>query len=182
MTCSALDIEDKAISRKLLATLHSDDISRLHISPKDWQESLDLACNHEIFDLLVIDFASNFSLPHLQSQILNAHEPNVDRQSDNRKRYFNLIVILRVHNQEKENNGQDVFKMNNGINQEIPYTKSTLISVGVDFVLVLYLIGYNLMELATFELHLLFVKLVFNYIRASFTRLKLVFISFFLVV
>ena len=48
-----------------------------------------------------------------------------------------------------------------GIDQEIVHSEATLVSVGVYLIRILHLIRKHLMQLTSFEFHLLLVELVF---------------------
>ena len=58
----SLDIEDEAISWKLLATFDPEDVAWLDISPGDWHKPLNFSGDHQVFDLFVVYFICNLSL------------------------------------------------------------------------------------------------------------------------
>ena len=93
---------DEDIGWELLATLDSEDVARLDIGPGDLQESLDLPGDHQIVYCLEVDLVRHFALPQLQREVSHAHQHEVDRQRNDRERNSDLIVLLRVEDQEKE--------------------------------------------------------------------------------
>ena len=117
---STLNVENQAVSWELLPTLDSQDVARLRVCPSNWQESFDLPCNHQIFYLLIIDFIGDLSLSQFKSEISHAHQTKIDRQCNNGKGVWDLIVVLRLENQKEQNNCKNVLKMRNCINNEIP--------------------------------------------------------------
>lgn len=150
-----------------MATLYSENVSWLRISPRDWQKSFDLPGNHKIFDLLIVNFVGNFPLSQLQCKISHAHESYVNRKRHYREGDLNLIVFLRVQNEKEQYDGQNVFEMESRINNEIPGSKTSLVPIGIDLVLISNLVSNQLMKLTTLELHLFLIKLVLNVVRSS---------------
>ena len=112
---STLDIQVEHIGWELLATLDSEDVARLYIGPGDLQESLDLPGDHQIVYGLEVDLVRHFALPQLQREVSHAHQHEVDRQRNDRERNSDLIVLLRVQDQEKEDGRQDVLEVQRGI-------------------------------------------------------------------
>jgi hypothetical protein len=53
------------------------------------------------------------------------------------------------------------------VDSEVPKSKAALVSIGVNLVRVLDLVGDHLMQLASLELHLLLVELVLNHVGAA---------------
>ena len=94
-----------------------------------------------------------------------------------------MVIFLRVDNKNKKHDRQNIFKVNDSINQEVPETKSSLISVSIYLVCVLDLIWNYLMNFTAFKLDLFLVKLIFHNIRiVPLIWVELLFISLFLVV
>ena len=61
------------------------------------------------------------------------------------------------------------------IDDEVPDTQNTLISIRIDFVVVDYLICDQLVSFTTFEFHLLFEELVFICASSSLDSIKIIF-------
>jgi hypothetical protein len=140
LSSSSLNVENKTVCRKLLSTFDSQNVSWLAVRPGDGQEAFDLASYHQIVNLVIVDLVCDFPLPQLESKVPHAHEPEVYRKRDNWERYLDLVVLLRLQYQEEENDGQDVFEVDGGVDDEVPESKATLVSVGKDLVGVLNLV------------------------------------------
>lgn len=162
-----MDVEDEAVSWELLARLDAQDIAWLGVGPGDWQEALDLSRDHEVLDLLVVDLVCNLALAVFEGQVPHAHQSEVDRERDDWERQLDLIVFLRVKDEEEEDDGEDVLEMERRVNCEVPETEGSLIPVCKDFVRVLRLVTDHLVQLAALEFHLLLVELVLNDVGTS---------------
>lgn len=101
LSSCTLDIQDKTVCRELLVTFNSQNVPRLDISPSDWQEPLDLPRDHQVLNLLVVDLVRDFPLSEFKSKITDAHQAQVDTQCHDWKAYINLVIFLRIQNQEK---------------------------------------------------------------------------------
>ena len=117
-----MDIEQKTICRKLLATAHLDNVPWLDVSPVDWQESLDLYSDHKVLNNLVIDLVRDFALSHLKCNVSNDHQANVYRKRNHWEGHANLIVKLGVVDHHEEQDGQEVLEVIDAINHEVPDT------------------------------------------------------------
>ena len=73
-----------------------------------------------------------------------------------------MIVLWRCQDQDEQQECQNIFKMKDRVNDEVPGTIHSLVSVGEDLVGVVVLVGDHLVELTALELHLLFVELVLD--------------------
>lgn len=69
--------------------------------------------------------------------------------------------------------------MKHRIDQEVPTPDCALVSIRVQFILVLDLVTDHLVQFPAFELDLLFVELVLDHVRAAFVRLDLLFVFIF---
>ena len=70
--------------------------------------------------------------------------------------------ILRVKDNEEQDDCQDVLEVEGRVDGEVPDSEAALVPIGVDLVRVAHLVRDHLVQLASLELHLLFVKLVLN--------------------
>lgn len=131
---------------------------------------------------MVINLICHLALSQLQSQISHAHQAKIDRKCNNWERYLNLVVLLRVEDQEKQHNGQHVLEVHGGVNDEVPQAKAALVPICKDLIGVLHLVRNDLVEFAALKLHLFLVELVFYNVRASFSVACIVLITFLLVV
>ena len=171
----SLNIKNQAISWKFLPTVHPKDITWFNIRPRNRQKSFDLSWNHQIFNLLVVNLWCHLSLPNFQSQVLDAHESNVHGESTDRERNIYLVIFLGIQNQEEQHDRQNVFKVEDGIDQEIPTTNCPLVSVCVELVLIFHLITDHLVQFPAFKLNLLLVELVLDHVWATLVSLYLLF-------
>jgi len=111
LACGAPDVEDEAVSGKLLATLNPKNVAGFDVSPIDRNEAFDLASDHHVLDLLVVDFLGNLALAELKGEVSVAHEGHVDRERDDGEGNLDLIVLLRVQDQEEKHHREHVFEV-----------------------------------------------------------------------
>lgn len=67
---------------------------------------------------------------------------------------------MRVHDEEEQQDGQDILKVQERVVEKVPEAQDVLVPVRGHGVPIVVLIGDKLMKLATLELHLLLVVLV----------------------
>ena len=118
----------------------------------------------------------------LKCDISNTHQRHIYRESYDSKCVINLIVFLRLDNHDHKKAGQNVFKMKDGVNKEVPDTNEPLVPVSIYLVGVHRLIRDELMDLPTSELNLFLVQVFFD--QVSFLLFRTNFcltLSFFLV-
>lgn len=68
---------------------------------------------------------------------------------------------MRIQDHAEQQDRQNILKVHRGVDGEVPHADQTLVSIRKYLVVVLGLIRDELMKFAAFELHLLFVELIF---------------------
>ena len=177
-----MNVENKTICWELLSTLDPQNISRLCISPSDGQKSFDLPGDHKILNCLHVDLVGHFPLTQLKGEIPHAHQSEVDRERHDREGDLDLVILLGVQYQEEQDHSQDVLEMEGCVQYEVPESKSALIPISIDLVRIFDLIGDDLVEFASFELHLLLIELVLDYVVRSLLAGTILPVSLLLVV
>lgn len=132
--------------------------------------------------MLIVDLARYFPLPELEGQVAQAHQSEVDGKSDDREGRVDLVVFLRVEDQEEQDNGEDVLEVDCRVDQEVPDAERALISIRIYLVRVLRLVAYHLVEFPALEFHLLLVELVFNDVGSTLYASNLLLVALLLVV
>lgn len=111
---------------------------------------------------LVVDLVGYFPLSELKSEVPDAHQRDIYKQCNDWEVNIYLIVHLREVDHDCQQDSQQVLKMNDGINDEIPDTYEALVPIGKDLVVVHWRVGDYLNHFPALERHLFFQELVFH--------------------
>ena len=168
LASGSLNVQYKTIRRKFLATSDSNYMARFCLSPSNGHKPGGISGHHQILNLLIVDLIRDLPLPELQSQVFHAHQDNIDRERHDRKVDWNLVVFLRVQYKEEQEYRQNILEMHDRVNNEIPCSEGTLVSIGIDFVLIDNLVRDQLMQFTALEFHLLLIELVLDVTLAPF--------------
>ena len=131
--CS-LDIKNEAVGRELLSTLDPEDVAWLGISPGNRKKPFDSPSDHQVLDRRIVDLVRDFPLTVLESEVSHAHQPEIDRERHDREGYLDLVVLLRVEDEEEQDDGQDVLEVEGRVDDEVPHAEAALVPIGVDLV------------------------------------------------
>jgi hypothetical protein len=109
-------------------------VTRFDISPRDKIELLGLDRDDKILYNLVVDLVCNLPLSKFKGDVSYRHQTDINSQGNYRKRNINLVVIIGVDDHDEKQEGEEVLKVIDTIDYEVPYTDGPLISIRIDFV------------------------------------------------